>query len=153
MTTNAITALEKELVNILRDEYSFYQSLYVLLDKHRDLVKYDKDEQLLDLYAESERCQRRIRESEARIETLKERHPQAFRIAAVLPEVKKLATNISVLIQKNLDLVQENEQYVRDRQRKLAVELENLKQSDKIVRYLSDGEPASTSLLDGHQKG
>lgn len=153
MTTNAITALERELVSILRDEYSFYQSLYVLLDKHRDLVKYDKDDQLLDLYAESERCQRRIRESEARIEALKERHPQAFRVAAVLPEVKKLATNIGVLIQKNLDLVQENEAYVRDRQKKLAVELEQLKHSDKIVRYLSDSEQPSQSLLDGHQKG
>ncbi|MDZ4722876.1 MAG: hypothetical protein SGI97_03075 [candidate division Zixibacteria bacterium] len=48
MTTNAITQLERDLLTLLKDEYSFYQSLYILLDKQRDLIRFDKDDHLLD---------------------------------------------------------------------------------------------------------
>ena len=60
MTDNAITQLEKELTFILKEEYSFYQSLYILLDKQKDCIRYQKEDKLLDLYAEIERCHERI---------------------------------------------------------------------------------------------
>ena len=47
--TNAITQLEQTLLRILKEEYSFYQSLYILLDKQRDVIQFDRDENLLDL--------------------------------------------------------------------------------------------------------
>ena len=44
MKANTLTGIEQELLAILKKEYSFYQSLYILLDKQRDIIKYDKDE-------------------------------------------------------------------------------------------------------------
>jgi len=150
MDTNAITQLEKQLILILKKEYSFYQSLYILLDKQRDVIKFDKDENLLDLYAEIERCQRRINESEARVESIRKKNPQIFRVAAVHPEVKKLINSIVTLIKKNIKLVSENEEYAHDRHERIKMELEELRNSRKILQYLGDAEP-SPHFVDGKQ--
>ena len=150
MDSNAITQLEQELIAILKKEYSFYQSLYILLDKQRDIIKYDKDENLLDLYAEVERCQRRIRESETRVEGIRDKNPQMFRVAAVHPEVKRLVNCIVTLVRKNMKLVAENEEYARDRHERIKKELDELRNSHKIMQYMGDQAP-SAQFVDGKQ--
>lgn len=150
MKSNAITDLERELIAILRKEYSFYQSLYVLLDKQRDLLKYDKDEHLLDLYAEIERCQRRIQASEKTISDLREKDPRVFKMVSISPEVKKLVTSIVTLVKKNVGLVESNEQYLRDRHKRIKQELAELKNSRKILQYMSEAEP-SPQFVDGRK--
>ncbi|MCM2272078.1 MAG: hypothetical protein NDJ18_05935 [candidate division Zixibacteria bacterium] len=141
MSQNAISQLERDLIKTLNEEYSFYQSLYILLDKQRDLIKYNKEEHLLDLFTEIERCHVRIRESEGKVATLRDRQPAAFRIAAVHPEVKKLVNCIVTLVKKNISLVQENEGYARERHDRIKQELENLKNSGKILNYLQEHDP------------
>jgi hypothetical protein len=148
MAENTITQIERDLLKILNDEYSFYQSLYILLDKQRDLIKYDADENLLDLFSEIERCHVRIRESETKIGALKDRHPQAFKVASVHPEIKKLVNCIVTLVKKNLVLVGDNEQYVRDRHERIRQELETLQNSGKVFSYLQSQEPVSR-FVDG----
>lgn len=150
MKENAITLLEQELVTALRKEYSFYQSLYVLLDKQRDLLKYDKDEHLLDLYSEIERCQRRIQASEQVIGGLKDRDPRMFKIASISPDVKKLVTSIVTLVKKNVALVESNEKFLRERHQRIKKELDELKNSRKILQYMSDSEP-SAQFVDGRK--
>ena len=148
MNTNAITRLEQELVGVLKREYSFYQSLYILLDKQRDVIKFDKDENLLELYAEIERCQKRIQESDSRIEYIRKKNPQMFRVASVHPEVKKLVNCIATMVKKNMKLVSENEEYARDRYERIRMELEKLRNSHKIMQYLGDADP-SPHFVDG----
>lgn len=150
MNQNAITQLEQDLVNALRREYSFYQSLYVLLDKQRDLLKYDKDEHLLDLYSEIERCQRRIQASEQTIEGLKDKDPRMFKIASISPEVKKLVASIVTLVKKNVTLVESNEKYLRERHQRIKKELDELKNSRKILQYMTESEP-SAQFVDGRK--
>ncbi len=150
MPLNAITQLERDLITVLKREYGFYQSLYILLDKQRDLIKFDKDDHLLDLYAETERCQRRIRESEEKITDFRRRDPKLFRIAAAHPEIKKLVTSIVALVKKNMALVRENEAYLRERHARLKLELDDLRNSDKILQYLAEADPAP-QLVDGRQ--
>lgn len=150
MSTNAITQLEQNLISLLKEEYAFYQSLYVLLDKQRDLIQYDKEEHLLDLYVEIERCQRRIFESEKRITGLKDANQQMFRIAAAHPEVKKLVNSIATLVRKNMRLISENKEYAVKKHERIREELDQLKQSDKILRYLHTGEVAP-QFIDGHR--
>lgn len=150
MSENAITQLERDLIKILNEEYSFYQSLYILLDKQRDLIKYDKDEHLLDLFSEIERCHLRIRESEQRVTTLREKNPSAFRVASVNAEVKKLVNCIVTLVKKNIVLVHENEGYVKERHERLRQELEALKNSGKILNYLQESEPTA-QFVNGRQ--
>lgn len=150
MNQNAITQLEQDLVNALRKEYSFYQSLYVLLDKQRDLLKYDKDEHLLDLYSEIERCQRRIQASEQTIEGLKDKDPRMFKIASISPEVKKLVASIVTLVKKNVTLVESNEKYLRERHQRIKKELDELKNSRKILQYMTESEP-SAQFVDGRK--
>ena len=101
-STNAITQLEQKLLKILKEEYSFYQSFYILLDKQHDIIKYDRDDNLLDLYAEIERCQRRIRESEDKVTAIREADPRLFRLASVYPEIRKTVNSIITLVKKNL---------------------------------------------------
>ena len=150
MSTNAITQLEQELAVVLKKEYSFYQSLYILLDKQRDIIKFDKDESLLDLYSEVERCQKRIKESDEKIEQIRSRNPQMFKVAAVHPEVKRLVNCISTMVKKNIKLVSENEEYARDRHERIRTELEKLRHSHKILQYLGDAAP-SPQFVDGER--
>lgn len=141
MSDNAITQMEQALLKILKQEYSFYQSLYILMDKQRDLMKFDKDENLLDLYAEIERCQRRIKESEAKVTMIRQKNPKLFRLASVHPEIKKMINSIVTLVKKNMKLVEENKEFLSNRHERIRVEMDELKNSRKIMQYLSAAEP------------
>jgi hypothetical protein len=145
---NAISQLEKELVSVLKEEYSFYQSLYVLLDKQKDLIKYEKDEKLLDLFAEIERCHMRIKKSENMIQSLKEKQPRLFKMAAISPDVRKIVNGIVTLVKKSVALVAENEEYMRNRHDRIKLELDELKHSNKIMRYIQSDAP-SAEFVDG----
>jgi hypothetical protein len=147
---NAITQLEQTLLRILKEEYSFYQSLYILLDRQRDIIKYDRDENLLDLYAEIERCQRRIKESEAKVTALREKDPRLFRLAAVYPEIRKTVNSIITLVKKDLKLIDDNKEYVTNRHDRIKSEMDELKNSSKILQYIAETEP-SPQFIDGRE--
>ncbi|MDD4053182.1 MAG: hypothetical protein PHR28_14955 [candidate division Zixibacteria bacterium] len=142
MEYNAISNLEQELLRVLKEEYSFYQSLYILIDKQRDLLKFEKEDKLLEVYTEIERCHKRILESEQKVTALRRDNPKLFNLAASAPEVKKVAQCIMTLIRKNLELVKENEEYATSRHDRLKEALKELQHSNKIVRYIRDLEVA-----------
>jgi chaperonin cofactor prefoldin len=150
MELNEITKLERELIYILKEEYSFYQSLYILIDKQKDMVKFERDEKLLDLFTEIDRCHKRIRESEQKVASLKENNPKYFHIAASAPEVRKLANSIITLVKKNISLVKENEAYLKSRHSRIKSELEELKNSNKILKYIRQSQP-SPLFIDGQK--
>jgi hypothetical protein len=62
--------LENVLISLLKEEYGFYQSLYVLIDKQRDLLKYDRDRKILTVYDEIRQMEKRIHESDEKISEL-----------------------------------------------------------------------------------
>ena len=138
MEYNAINDLEQELLKVLKEEYSFYQSLYILIDKQKDLLRFDKEEKLLDIYTEIERCHKRIVESENKIAALKRDNAKLFNLAASAPEIKKVAQCIVTLVRKNLDLVRQNEDYAQQRYARLKEELKDLQQSSNLVKYIKD---------------
>jgi len=138
MEYNAISNLERDLVQILKEEYSFYQSLYILIDKQKDLLKFEKEEKLLDIYTEIERCHKRILESEEKIAGIRRDNPKLFNLAATAPEVKKIAQSIITLLKKDMDLVRKNEAYAASRYQRVKDELKNLRNSEKIVKYIKD---------------
>jgi ATP-dependent Lon protease len=150
MDYDILKQVERELIFVLKEEYSFYQSLYIIFDKQRDLIKYNSDEHLLDLFAEIERNRLRIKKSEEKVAALKDRHPQAFQMAAVLPEVKKIVNSIATLVKKNLSLVSECESYLKERCERIKSELGELKNSEKILQYLRNADP-SPQFVDGKQ--
>jgi hypothetical protein len=145
---NAISQLEQTLLTILKKEYAFYQSLYVLMDKQRDLIKYDKDEHLLDLYAEIERCQKRISESEAKVTAIRDKNPRLFKLASIHPEIRKVVTSIATLIKKSIKLVDDNKEFLANRHERIRVEMDELKNSRKIMQYMSQGD-ARPQFVDG----
>ena len=147
---NSQDKLERELIFVLKEEYSFYQSLYISLDKQRDSIKYNKDERLLDLFTEVERCHQRIRRSEEKIAQLRDANPQAFKLAAAHPEIRKLVNSIGTMIKKNLALVSECDEYLQGRYERIKAELGELRNSRKILQYMSDGDPAP-QFVDGQQ--
>jgi L-rhamnose mutarotase len=142
MEYNQITQLERELIFVLKEEYSFYQSLYILIDKQKDMVKFERDEKLLELFTEMERCHQRIQQSEIKIAELKDKNPKLFQIAASSPEVKKLVNSIMTLVKKNISLVKENEEYLKTRHDRIKNELKELQNSHKILRYMRETETA-----------
>ena len=149
MEFNQITQLERELVFVLKEEYSFYQSLYILLDKQKDMVKYEKDEKLIDLFTEIERCHQRIQQSEEKIAAMKDKNPKLFHIASAAPEVKKLVNSIITMVKKGIVLVKDNEEYLRSRHDRLKSELKDLKNSQKILQYLRDADHPAPQFVDG----
>ncbi len=148
MEYNEISQLERELIFVLKEEYSFYQSLYITLDKQRDSIKFNRDNRLLDLFAEITRCHQRIKKSEEKIAGLKAKHPQIFTVAAVRPEIKKLVNSIATMVKKNATLVGESEEYLRGRYERIKEELGELRNSNQILRYMSDPDP-SPQFVDG----
>ncbi|MCD6248800.1 MAG: hypothetical protein J7J98_00535 [candidate division Zixibacteria bacterium] len=141
-SNNAITQLEQKLLKILKEEYSFYQSLYILLDKQRDIIKYDRDDNLLDLYAEIERCQRRIQESETKVTSIRESDPRLFRLASIYPEIRKTVNSIITLVKKNLALIEDNKEYATNRHDRIKSEMNDLRSSGKILQYIADMDPS-----------
>jgi hypothetical protein len=139
---------DKQLQALLQEEYSFYQSLYILLDKQRDFIKYEMDDHLLDLYAEIERCQRRIKDSEEKITALRMHDPSKFTAVLTNVDIKKLVNSIATLVKKNIEVIADNDKIVRSRHARIKNELEDLQQSAKIMQYL--GVPdASAQFIDG----
>lgn len=148
MTTSPTNAIERQLVTVLKNEYSFYQSLYILLDKQCDMIKYERDDKLLDVYAEVERCRRRIIESDEKISSIREQHPDGFSLARNHPAVIKLVNSIVTLIQKNMTLVSESESVAKGRYDRIKLELGQLKNSSKILQYLTEND-TSPQFVDG----
>ncbi len=150
MDYDVLKKVERELIFVLKEEYSFYQSLYIMLDRQRDLLKYNSDEHLLDLFTEIERNRLRIKKSEEKVAALKKRYPQAFQMVAIMPEVKKLVNSIVTMVKKNMTLVAESEEYLKGRYERIKMELGELKNSEKILQYIREADP-SPQFVDGKQ--
>lgn len=148
MNLNDINKFEKELIFSLKEEYSFYQSLYIMLDKQKDCLKYNKDNRLIELFAEIERCHKRIVKSEEKISSLKTKNPDLFQMAIVLPDVKKIVNSIATLVKKNIILVKECEDYMTGKYEQIKIEISKLKNSEKILQYMTDA-PVSPQFVDG----
>ncbi len=148
MNFTDINKLERELTFSLKEEYSFYQSLYVMLDKQRDALKYNKDNRLVELFAEIERCHKRIQKSEVKISEMKNKNPDLFNMVIVLPDVKKIINSMATLLKKNIKLVAECEEYMTGKYEKIKREIDKLKNSEKILQYITEA-PASPQFVDG----
>ena len=148
MADSPANTIERQLVTVLKNEYSFYQSLYILLDKQRDMIKYERDDKLLDVYAEVERCRRRIIESDEKISAIREQHPDGFKQASNHSAVIKIVNSIVTLIKKNMALVSESENVAKDRYERIKSELGKLKNSSRILEYLTQND-VSPQFVDG----
>ncbi len=148
MNLNDINKFEKELIFSLKEEYSFYQSLYIMLDKQKDCLRYNKDNRLIELFAEIERCHKRIIKSEEKISNLKTKNPDLFQMTIVLPDVKRITNSIATLIKKNMTLVKECEEYMTGKYEQIKQEIGKLKNSEKILQYITE-EPVRPQFVDG----
>jgi hypothetical protein len=148
MEYKQVVELENKLISLLKEEYGFYQSLYILIDKQKDLLKYDRDQKILSVYEEIKRMEKRIGESEQKVAELRNDNRKLFNLAATSPEVRKLVNSISTLIRKNLSMIKENEEFANDRYIRIKEELEVLKNSQKLVGYTS-GQAEKARILDG----
>ncbi len=137
MEYSDVTKLEARLIAGLKEEYSFYQSLFIIIDKQRDYIKYDKEQKIVDLYGEVERIVQRINESETAVSQLKAENPSLFSLATSAPEVRRLVNSITTLISKTLKLVQENEEIASARHQAIKEQLLQLQQGRRVADYLA----------------
>ena len=79
MTTLTDQSFSRSVAALLREELGFYRSLYVLLDRQRDWLKYEKDSRILDIFNDIEKLKTRIQESQEKILQLSRKNPQSFR--------------------------------------------------------------------------
>jgi Na+/phosphate symporter len=135
MEYSQVVELEEKLLEILRQEYSFYQSLYLLFDKQRDNLRFERDQKLIDLYDEIEKAEKRIADSEEKIAKLRNANRKIFNLAATSPEVKKLVTSIATLLKKNLALIKENEEFAKNKRHRIEEELEQVKRMYNAMAY------------------
>lgn len=143
MDYSEVTKLEQKLISTLKEEYSFYQSLFILVDKQRDHIKYDRDQRVVELNNEVERLYRRITESETTISGLRDGNRKLFALAASAPEVRRLANSIATLVSKSLKLIAENRSTADGKYHAIREKLSELQRSTKIAEYLRKpvGEP------------
>ena len=143
-----VVELENRLIALLKEEYNFYQSLYILIDKQKDLLKYDRDQKILTVYDEIQSMHKRITESEEKVGELRNGNRKLFNLAATSPEVRKLVNSISTLIKKNLSMIKENEEFANDRYARIKEELESLRNNQNLSRY-SPAQEDKMRILDG----
>jgi hypothetical protein len=148
MEYKQVVDLENKLISLLKEEYSFYQSLYILIDKQLDVLKYDRDQKILSIYDDMQNVKKRIADSEQKIAELRNKNRKLFNLAATSPEVRKLVNSISTLIKKNLSMIKDNEEYANDRYVRIREELETLKNSQDLTNYYQI-EPEKARILDG----
>lgn len=134
-------SIEKEIISILKDELSFYQSMFILADKQKDSLRADHDGELAQIFADIARFNRRIAESERRLKELLEKDRQNFALAASNLEVRRLITSITAILEKNLSLMKENEEFAVSRQEVIRAEVNELSKSGEMMELLSNLKP------------
>ena len=148
MEYKVVVDLENTLISFLKEEYSFYQSLYILIDKQMDVLKYDRDQKILSVYEDVQNVKKRIAESEQKIAELRNNNRKLFNLAATSPEVRKLVNSISTLIKKNLSMIKDNEEFANDRYIRIKEELEALKNAQDLAAHRGH-RPEKARILDG----
>ena len=136
MEYSDVTKLETKLIAGLKDEYSFYQSLFIIIDKQRDYIKYDKEQRIVDLYGEIERICTRIKESEENVAKLRSENKQLFNLAASSPEVRRLVNSITTLISKTMRIVKENEETATSKYESIREQLKQLHKGRNLAAYI-----------------
>jgi hypothetical protein len=144
---NQVVDLEEKLLELLKQEYSFYQSLYLLIDKQKDLLKFERDQKLIELYEEVERAESRILESEDKIAALRNANRKIFNLAATSPEVKKLVNSIATLIKKIMAIIKENESFATHKRYRIKEELEKIRNMYNLLSYQKSGERNQSSKI------
>ncbi len=130
-------SLEKEIISLLKDELSFYQSMFILADKQKDCLKLGRDTELAQVYADISRFARRIAESEGRIAEIMQKDQKSFVLASSHLEVRRLVTSIAAIVEKNIGLLKDNLSAAESREAFIQSELEELCKSQKLLEQLA----------------
>ena len=135
-------ALEKELISILKDELSFYQSMFILIDKQKDSLRLGDGSELGKVFADIAAFNRRIADSEKKLCLLMEKDQESFSLAATNLEIRRLVVSIAAIVQKNVALMKENEEFIANRQAAIQAALDELSKSQKMLETLSGFTPS-----------
>ncbi len=127
---------QRALAALLREELGFYRSLYVLLDRQRDWLKYERDSKILDIFEDIEKLKNRIKQSQEKIQSTQQQQPQRFQRALAAPEISRLVENIVTLISKCVELTNENESIATTKRDRLKSELAELTAADQFYHTL-----------------
>jgi len=130
-------ALEKEITSILKDELSFYQSMFILIDNQKESLRLGDGSELGKVFADIAGFNRRITDSEKKLGDLMERDRESFSLAASNLEIRRLVISMAAIVQKNVALMKENEEFVTSRQAAIQVALDELSKSQKMLETLS----------------
>jgi len=136
----------RSLAALLREELGFYRSLYVLLDRQRDWLKYEKDSRILDIFNDVDRLKARIQESQEKICSIQKEHPRSFAQTVETPEVRRLVENVVSLISKCVEVVAENESIAHSKRERLQAELRELADGERWYGALKP--PSSPRYVD-----
>jgi flagellar biosynthesis/type III secretory pathway chaperone len=136
MVTFTERDFQRSLATMLREELGFYRSLYVLLDRQRDWLKYERDSRILDIIEDVEKLKKRIQESQDKILAVRQKNQKLFEQALAAPDVARLVDNITSLINKCVELAGENEAIASTKQDRLKAELTELADGGKFYQSL-----------------
>jgi len=129
-------SLEKEIISLLKDELSFYQSMFILADKQKDCLKLGNDSELAQVYADISRFSGRIAESERRLADIMQQDQKSFVLASSHLEVRRLVTSIAAIVEKNISLLKDNLSAATSREAFIQSELEELFKSRQLLEKL-----------------
>ncbi|HEU4436153.1 MAG TPA: hypothetical protein VFR89_01720 [candidate division Zixibacteria bacterium] len=130
-------SLEKEIISLLKDELSFYQSMFILADKQKDCLKLGRDTELAQVYADISRFSQRIAQSERRLADIMQKDQKSFVLASSHLEVRRLVTSIAAIVEKNIGLLKDNLTAAESREAFIQSELEELHKSRQLLEQLA----------------
>ena len=130
-------SLEKEIIALLKDELSFYQSMFILADKQKDCLKLGRDTELAQVYADISRFSQRIAQSERRLADIMQKDQKNFVLASSHLEVRRLVTSIAAIVEKNIGLLKDNLTAAESREAFIQSELEELHKSRQLLEQLA----------------
>ncbi len=143
MDFRSTASLEKEIISLLKDELSFYQSMFILADKQKDCLKLGKDSELAQVYADISRFSQRISQSEKRLSDIMQKDQKSFVLASSHLEVRRLVTSIAAIVEKNISLLRDNLSAAESREAFIQTELEELIKSRRLLEQLGNHSPVT----------
>jgi len=136
MSTITDRDFQRSLAALFREELGFYRSLYVLLDRQRDWLKYERDSRIIDIFEDIGKLNKRIQESHDKILNVRQTNREAFEHALAAADIARLVDNIVSLINKCMELAGENETIAAAKRDRLKAELSGLSDGGRFYGSL-----------------
>lgn len=128
---------QRHLAALLEGELGFYRRLFMLIDRQRDRLQSDPNQELTEDFEAIGELRGRIEASESLISRMRSEHQQAFDNWARTPEILDLKAKIAALVGECHRVAADCERIVQDKLAAYRVELAEMGRGRRLLASMA----------------